>query len=350
MPTVSPIAPPVPRVRRWRATFRAAVVPIVVLIVALGAPAAPAGSVAAQAAAVGGVPRHEPLSPATVARSGVYAPSFPQRDARRWRVSADVEYGSAVERNLNWPDAYLLDAELARVQVRVRRELGARAFVEAQAGAQGAFAGVSDAFFEQYHDVIGWVMEERDTRPRNVYADRLLMRDLTIDRDAESAGMRATDVRLAAGRMHGADAQTIVTVTLPTAPGDAPLGRGVPTVGAMHARRVAIGERAVVQGTAGIGWAPRGGALRSVQRTLTPMAAVGVRTRVVGAHGVYASLFVHDAPYHRTGFPELDDAEISLDFGYVWRSRAGREWRLGLTEDTRRRDPGIDLVLKIAVE
>jgi hypothetical protein len=87
-----------------------------------------------------------------------------------------------------------------------------------------------------------------------------------------------------------------------------------------------------------------------VQRTLIPMAALGARARVAGAHGVYASLLVHDAPYGGTGFPELDDAEISVDFGWVWRSRAGREWRIGLTEDTRRRDPGIDLVLKVAVE
>lgn len=312
--------------------------------------AATAGGAGAQTTPTVGVPRHEPMSPAVVARSGLYAPSFPERATGAWRVSVDAEYGSAVERNLNWPDAYLLDAELARAHVRVRRDLGARSFVEVQGGAQSAFAGVSDAFFEQYHEVIGWVMEERDTRPRNVYADRLLLRRLQVDRDAGSHGWHATDVRLAAGRLHGPDAQTIVTATLPTARADAPLGRGVPTLSVMHARRTAIGDRVVVQGTAGIGWAPRDGALASVQRTVIPMAAVGARARVFGRHGVYASLFAHDAPYGGTGFGELDDAEISVDFGWVWRSRAGREWRVGLTEDTRRRDPGIDLVLKIAVE
>lgn len=319
-------------------------------LVAAGVLALPIGGASAQRSPSVGVPRHEPVSPAVVARSGLYVPSFPAPSASGWRVAADVDYGSAVERNLNWPDAYLLDAELARVQVRVRRDFGGRSFVEVQGGAQGAFAGVSDAFFEQYHDVIGWVMEERDTRPRNDYADRLLLRREAVQRDARSHGLRATDVRLAAGRRHGTTAQTLVTATLPTAPGDAPLGRGVPTLSAIHARRVDVGDRVVVQGTAGIGWAPRDGALRGVQRSLTPMAALGARARVVGGHGVYATLFAHGGPYRDTGFPELDGAELSVDFGYVWRSRSGREWRLGLTEDTRRRDPGIDLVLKIAVE
>ena len=183
-----------------------------------------------------------------------------------------------------------------------------------------------------------------------MYADRLRLQRLALVRDAAPRGLQPADLRVSAGRMHGSDAQTVLSVTLPVAAAEAPLGRGVPTVSAMYARRAAIGGRVVVQGTAGLGWAPRGGELSSVQRTLIPMGALGVRARIVGGHGAYASIFMHDAPYGGTGFSELDDAEISADFGWVWRSRSGREWRVGLTEDTRRRDPGIDLVLKISVE
>ncbi len=332
---------------RLRARRRAPAVTLAIVVALLAAPLAP---LRAQSGRDASVPRHEPLSPAVIARSGLYVPAFTAPAPGAWRVAAEVEYGSAIERNLNWPDAYLLDAELARVHLRARRDVGVRAFVEVQGGAQAAFAGVSDAFFERYHDVIGWVMEERDTRPRDEYADRLRIGRLGLVRDAAPYGVQPTDVRVAGGVRHGRGAQTVLGVTLPVARAEAPLGRGVATVSAIHARRAAIGGRTVVQGTAGLGWAPRRGELSSVQRTLLPMGALGVRVRVAGTHGAYASLFVHDAPYGGTGFAELDDAEISVDFGWVWRSRSGREWRIGLTEDTRRRDPGIDLVLKIGVE
>ena len=79
-------------------------------------------------------------------------------------------------------------------------------------------------------------------------------------------------------------------------------------------------------------------------------AAGGSARSVGGASGpLYGTLFHHRAPYRGTGFPELDRAELSADFGWLWYAPSGRVWRVGLTEDIQRRDPGIDLVLKVSV-
>jgi hypothetical protein len=80
------------------------------------------------------------------------------------------------------------------------------------------------------------------------------------------------------------------------------------------------------------------------------MGSVGAWLRVHGNHAVHVAVFHHGAPNRGTGFPELDDPEVSVDFGYEWRRPGGRRWRLALTEDTRRRDPGIDLAVRLSVE
>jgi hypothetical protein len=296
------------------------------------------------------LPAYESLNPAVAARSGVYLqPLLPPSPG--WRVGATLEYGSAIERNLNFPDHYLLDAELWRLQASVRRDLRAgQAFVQLTAGVAGAQAGFADGFFEGYHRLIRWVMEERDARPRNVYGIELAIHALGVDESRAPRAVAPTDVRINVGLRHSAGSQTVLSLTAPTAPWSSAFARRVPSASVLHARQGRPRDGVILSGTAGIGYTPRQGELAPLQRTVLYAASVGASVRTKDAQGLFARVYYHAAPYRGAGFPELDAGELSADFGYLWRTRAGRSWRVGLTEDTRRRDAGIDLVLRVSVE
>ena len=302
----------------------------------------------AQDPAVPAPPAHEPLNPAIVARSGLLHLPL-EAPAPRWTFSSTAEYGSVVERNLTWPDLYLYDAELLRVQVAARRDVGERGFVRLQAGVTGAYDGFADAFCEDYPQLIQWVMPERDTRPRNAYGARLLLTERAIDVESERHALLPADLRATIGMRLGGAHQTAVSLTVPVAPARSVFARRVPSVSAMHTAR-ASGRAFTVEGSVGVGYTPRTGELSNVQRTVFTMAAAGASVALARDHSLYATLFHHGAAYRGTNFPELDGTELSADFGYAWRSRSGRVWRIGLTEDLRRRDPGIDLVVKVGVE
>ena len=293
------------------------------------------------------IPEHEPLNPMLAARSGLQL--LPMVSARpEVDVGLAVEYGSAVERNINWPDSYLLDAELLRVRLQARRAIGRRGFVQVQGGVTGSYAGFADRFFERYHELIDFTMEERDARPRNEYADRLSIERRGVAVTREPQALALADTRVTLGVQLGGASQTALTLVVPTATGG-PFARRTVAVGVLQAVRVPVGERIVLEGTGGVGYTPARGELRELQRTLLYTTGASAQLRVHGAHALYGSLFHHRAPYRGTGFPELDRAELSADFGYLWYAPSGRVWRVGLTEDIQRRDPGIDLVLKVSV-
>jgi len=333
-PSVSPL----PR----RGLARAAA--SVLLSAALLAVAAPAARAQRESPA-----RYEPLNPTMVARSGLFVPDA-LAPGGGWRFGASAEYGSVVERNLAFPDYYLLDAELLRVQLRVRRGVGTRAVVELQGGVAGATAGFADAVFERYHSLIQWVMEERDARPRNRYGDRLYLPRAGVDLRGRARAALPSDLRATVSVAHDVGAQSVLSVTLPTAPASSRYARGVPTVSFVESVYPRLGERVSLTGSAGLGYAPRTGELRALQRPVFAMLSGGAVVRVARAHAVYGTMFYHSPAYQDTRFPELDEGELSVDFGYRWQSRGGRRWRVGLTEDTRRRDPGIDLIVKVSVE
>lgn len=292
------------------------------------------------------LPEHSPLNPLVAERSGLYVqPYLPP--ARGWAWSATMEYGSAVERNLNFPDSYLLDAELARVRVQLRHDLSERVFLVADAGVAGAYAGFADGFFESYHRLIRFTMQERDTRPHNRFGDRLLLQDRGIDRQRGPHPMLPTDARLSAGVRLG-PAQTILSVTIPTAPTRSLYHRGTATLSVLETVRLPSNDRWYAELSAGAGYTPTSGALEPIQRTTFILGSASARLRLWGRHGVFATVYGQGAPYRDTAFPELDRADTGVDFGYLWQTRGGRMWRVGLTEDLRRRDSGIDLALKVS--
>ena len=295
------------------------------------------------------LPVHEPLNPLVAERSGLYVQPYVPRGAG-WRWGARLEYGSAVERDLDFPSSYLFDAEILRAQLRVTRDLSPRWFVAGEIGAGGAFAGVADRLFEDYHRLIRFTMEERDTRPRNVYGDRLKLQEFGIDRVRRPHGILPTDARATLGLREGRWAQSAVSVTLPTAPSASALSRGVPTVSVLQTVRARPLSPLLFEVTGGVGAAPRTGELSPVQRRLMVLGSGAARLQFAPHHALFATVYAHGPAYRGTNLPELDGADLSIDFGYLWVAPDRRQWRLGLTEDVRRRDAGIDLVMKLSVQ
>ena len=292
------------------------------------------------------LPEHSPLNPTVAERTGVYVqPYLPPADG--WSWSATAEYGSIVERNINFPDSYLLDAELVRLRFQLRRDLGTHAFLLAEAGVAGAFSGVSDGFFESYHRLIRFTMEERDARPHNRFGDRLLLQSRGMDRRRDAHPMLPTDARLAAGLRLG-PSQTVLSMTIPTAPTRSLYHRGTVSLALLETLRLPTGERLYADLSGGVGYTPSQGMLEPIQNTTFILGSASARLRLWGNHAVFATFYGQSAPYRDTNFPELDLADTGIDFGYLWQSRGGRQWRVGLTEDLRRRDPGMDLALKVS--
>ncbi len=302
------------------------------------------------------LPEHTPLNPVVVARSGLYVqPIMPP--ASGWTFGAIAEYGSLVEKNLKFPDSYLLDAEVSRLRLQLRRDFSERWFGSAEWGVAGAQAGFADRFFEQYHGLIDFTMEERDTRPRNSYGDRLFVRRHRIARVREPHGPLPTDVRASVGMRAGNTfatgpsavlSQTLLSLTLPTAPARSAYARGVPTVSLLQTLRISPAPRLALETSGGVGYSPRQGALADIQRTTFLIGSGAGRLRLWGRSAVYATVYGQTALYRDSGLNELDAADLGMDFGYLWQSAGGRLWQVALTEDIRRRDPGVDLTLKLS--
>jgi hypothetical protein len=293
-----------------------------------------------------GVPSNEPLNAAVAARSGIFAPAILMPE-RRWTLAVRGEYGSAIERNVRSATGYLLDAELLRVQLTAVRGVGHHAFVLAQAGVTGAWAGFADGFFDGYHQVIGFVMPERDARPRDEYAYRLHLPEQNIMWSQPERTLALGDVRLGAGWRPSESAQTMVSVTLPTASRAAPFGRGTVTASVAQSLRGRLGARAAVEGAAAVGFAPRTGPLRPIQRQWTALGSLGVEVQVTRRLAGYTTLLVHGAAYDHTGLSELDGSAWIADVGMLLGTPGRRRWHVAIAEDLRRNDAGLDLVLKV---
>jgi hypothetical protein len=97
----------------------------------------------------------------------------------------------------------------------------------------------------------------------------------------------------------------------------------------------------------GAGVTPSHGPLSSFQRTIFLALSSGVRHRLWENQALYANLFYHSPYYQGTSLPALDRRELSLDFGWILTTRAGGEWRMGLTEDLEPGGPGVDLVFRV---
>lgn len=295
----------------------------------------------------GGLPQHEPLNPSAANRSALLLVPYQPIMARGWRTTVQVDYGNAIDFQIKQSsgDAYLLDAELMRTTVQLQRDLSPRIWVAAQAGVRGSYDGVADGFFDWYHRLISFEQPERDARPTNEFGYQLDLPDRSLTRAKRGLGL--DDVRLMAGVRHAEWLQSSVTLTLPTSTMPTGYNRGVPGVGYVATWRARPARPLLLEGTFGAGYTPRHGDLSPYQRTTFATGSTGARINLWGGQSIFGYFFYHSPYYSGTGFPTLDRRELTGDFGWIMRSKSGREWRFHLGEDLAPGDPGIDLILKV---
>jgi hypothetical protein len=292
-----------------------------------------------------GLPEFASVNPMASSRSGLYFQPYLNPAPDRWAAAIAVDYASVIEYNRLPPADYVLDSELLRVNLRLRRDLGARTFLTLGASFGGAYAGFMDGFLDWYHGTLGIRVSERERRPR----DRFLY---TVSLPDEGNVTRSRsdffldDVRIGLGVRHSSMLQTVISLTLPTSTGPEGYGRGVPSLGLLNTIRGRLARRVVSEASLSVGFTPRHGTLPERQRELFLAATSGVRLRIWGRQSAFANLFYHSPYYYDTALPALDSRELSLDFGWLLQTRGGGEWRIGLTEDLEPGGPGVDLVLR----
>ncbi len=295
-----------------------------------------------------GLPVFAPINPVATSRSGVYFEPYRAPHAERWELSVAADYASMVELNTpdDRPSRYVLDAEVMRVGLRLARDLSPAAFVLAGIEAQGAYAGVFDGFLDWYHDALGLRVRERDKRPHDVFTYDLVLPDGEVVQ-RQPAGLFLGDLRAGIGVRLSTWAQTVVSLTLPTATGPPGYGRGVPSFALLTTARTALHPRVRYEGSIGLGYTPSTGPLQPIQRDAFLALSSGLTFRPWGRQWLYANLFYHSPYYYGTTLRALDRKELSLDFGWMLLTRGGREWRIGLTEDPDPGGPAVDLILRL---
>jgi hypothetical protein len=295
-----------------------------------------------------GLPAYRPLNPVADSRTALGFEPYRSPAPGQWSGGLALDYASTIEHEVEPTARYDLDSEILRVRLRLARAIGARAFVELDAGVGAGHPGFLDGFLDWYHGLLGISMPERERRPHNAFLYQLELPDGTL-LDRRPTGAFLGDLRLSAGLRHSPRWQSVATLTLPTSTAPAGYGRGVVAGGVVTTVRVPLARPLIYEGSLGVGYTPRHGDLTAFQRTTFVSGSSGLRWRFWGRQSIYANLFVHSPYYHDTSVQALDRRELSLDFGWILATRAGREWRVGLTEDLEPGGPGVDLVFRLEV-
>ncbi len=301
----------------------------------------PAGRVEAQS----GLPAFRPINPAVASRSPLGFAAWSD-GSPHWTWSLGLDYASAIESDRAGSREYLLDAELLRVDFSAGHDIGRRYHLEASAALEGAYAGWMDGFFNWYHDLFGFSIPARDRRPRDAFAWTGQFPDgSSIDR--QPVDLALGDARLSATRRHSDRLQSTLTATVPSHTGPDGYGRGTVGLALVNVARVPLGSGALWESSVGAGWSPGHGDLQAYQREWFGQVTTGLRFTLVGRLSAFGTFYYHTPVYEGTGFAELDRRQISLDFGWILRTKGGRQWRVGMTEDVSPTGPGIDAIFRL---
>jgi uncharacterized protein DUF3187 len=307
-------------------------------LLGLGALLADAPSLAGQS-----LPLIHPLNPVAESRSGLYFQPLVPRSAG-WRVSTALDYASMVEigfRGSLADTAYLLDAEVLRLNLQASRDLSPEWFLTGEVWAGGAYNGFLDGFLDWYHGLFGIHYPEREGRPHNQF--RYFYQDVNGVRSYfERKGFGLGDLRLGLGRRHGTAAQSVLSVTLPTSTLGPGFSRGVPSFSLLNTYRADLTRRLVYEGSASLGYTPKNGRLSAYQNELFFLGTSGARWRTFGGLWSFANLYLHSPYYSGTDAGQLDRWDFTIDFGWMIRGKSGREFRFGMAEDLWPGGPAID--------
>lgn len=293
-----------------------------------------------------GLPHYAPINPVATSRSGLGFEPYRDPAPGRWVASLGLEYATTIEVNELPAADYLLDSELLRLDLRARRDLGARTFVLAEAEVRGAYAGFLDGFLEWYHGLLGVDIPERDARPRDEFGYAVAPPGGQLLRP-EPSDLFLGDTRVGLGLRWMPGVQSVAAVTLPTSTGPEGYGRGVASVSLLNTVRARVAPRLVYEGSLSAGYTARHGRLAPLQRETMVAASSGLRWGFWGRHAIYGNFFYHSPYYEGTTLPSLDRRELSFDFGWILATGSASEWRVGMTEDLEPGGPAIDLVLRL---
>ena len=295
-----------------------------------------------------GLPLYHPDNPMAESRSGLYFQPYVDPHTG-WSVSAALDYASVLELNFRYvvtDTAYLLDAEILRLNLQLGRDLGPNNYATVEAFFGGAYSGFLDGSLNWYHHFLGIPFPEREERPRNHF-------DYTLDLPGGSpirrkrSGGYLGDLRLGVGHRYTQRLQSQLSVTLPTSTAPAGYGRGTISISLENTFRALFAPRWTYEGSLGLGYTPGHGDLSDYQNHTFLMLTSGLRYRFWGRLSGFANLYYHSPYYHGTDLPALDRADLSLDFGGILRTRNGREWRIGMTEDPAPAGPAVDLIFRV---
>ncbi len=295
----------------------------------------------------GGLPTHAPINPIATSRSGLYFQPYVERNAG-WRLAVSLDYANMIEGGESSRAKYLLDAEVGRLDLAASRDLGSRTFILLNASAQTAGDGFLDHFLDWYHGILGIPFPERDARPHNQFLYGMALPDGRVIFRNKSGGFLG-DTRLGLGLRYNDRVQSLISVTLPTSTGPRGYGRGAASISAIHTVRTHLTRGLIYEGSLGTGYTPKHGDLSAYQREIFLSLTSGLRLQFWGPLSLYGNLFYHSPYYEGTTVTGMDRSELSLDYGGVFRSKGGREIKLGMTEDPRPAGPAVDLVFKFGV-
>lgn len=301
----------------------------------------------APAGAAQSLPEYAPVNPLTQSRSGLYFQPYREPRPGHLGVEVRLDYGSAIEYNIPSPrPSYLLDGEFLRLELAAARDVNARLFLFGGVSASGAYAGFLDGFLNWYHNLLGFRLPERTSRPNNSFAYQLALNN-RVTLSCSPSDLFLGDARLGAGYRPSPWFQTALALTLPTTTGPAGYGRGTISVSALNTLHAHLGPRFVYEGSLGLGWTPTHGELSAYQKTVFAAATSGLRFRFWGRQSLFANVWYHSPYYHETTLHALDRRELSLDFGWLLATKSGKEWRIGMTEDLEPSGPAIDITFRL---
>jgi hypothetical protein len=287
-------------------------------------------------------------NPVAESRSGLYFQSL-VAPGGGWKLAVGLDYSSMIELNLRetaLDTAYLVDAELLRVNLNVSKDLNPKTFVLGEMWAGGSYDGFLDGFFEWYHGLFGIRYPERDNRARNRFAYRYQFAGRDTVRFGQK-GFGLGDLRLGIGRRLGDKVQSVLSVTLPTSTLGQGFGRNTVSVSLLNTVRAAVTSRLLYEGSLNLGLTPKQGELAPIQRSAFVLATSGFRWRTVGGLWSFANLYLHSPYYHDASANQLDGTDLTIDFGWMIRGKGGTEFRFGMTEDLMPAGPGIDATFRL---
>jgi hypothetical protein len=288
------------------------------------------------------IPPYVPANPLLASRSALYAQPY-IAPHQGWQLRWIADYYNAVEVAQS-PDVRqtIFDAEVLQGDIWATRDLSHYLFVVADLPVRGGYNGVLDDFLNWYHHVIGLGVPARDELPIDVFNWTFQLPDTTVTRPRP--GTFIGDFRGGIGVRAGRT-QFVATVTLPTGttPQDGWTRHVVGTSLAATSELVRT-PRLQLDAGASVGFTPEHGALARYQRSAFLGGFASTRWRFAGQQAVFGTIWGQTSNWHGTGFSAVDDAEVTLDFGFLLHVRPRwPELQLGMTQDLLPRGPAMDV-------